>query len=125
MSMLNPYYHKERQLQALYARRNTYRKLLMDPVQDADGHYDQQLITGLCPKQDSCDICREARRACPKYQAFLCQSRALDIATNWGVESWNHSHASYTGGNVVGILDAWIARGTAALDAYRKKYLPK
>jgi hypothetical protein len=95
----------------------------MAPVQDADGHYNQYLILGLCPKQCSCDQCRAARMACPKYLAFLDQKRTLEIACNCKVESHLHSSASYTGGNTTAILQRWVAKLRTRLDAYAAKYL--
>lgn len=113
----------ERQLDRLRVRKNRYYALLMAPVQDNDGFYSQDLIPGLCPAQCSCGQCRAARMACPKYQAHLNQSRALQIAGNWGVESHLHSSASCTGGDVKGILTRWVAKATASLDKYHADFL--
>ena len=96
----------------------------MAPVQDEDGHYSQDLIPGLCLAQDSCEQCRNARMACPKYQAYLDQSRTLDIASDWGVESHLYTSAvSSLNGDPHAIATRWLAKGTERLDVYAAKYL--
>jgi hypothetical protein len=96
----------------------------MGPIQDEDGFYRQDLIPGLCVAQCSCEQCRAARCACPKYQAYLNQSRELDIASDWGVESHLYSSATFNhDGNPRAIAERWLAKGTERLNAYAAKYL--
>jgi hypothetical protein len=123
MMSCHPDYKLERELDSLGNRAKRYQQMLMANISDEDGHYNQDLIPGLCPKQCSCDQCRAARMACPKYQAYLDQKRALEIACDGKVESHLHSSASYTGGNTTVILERWVAKLRTRLDAYATVYL--